>query len=103
LTAVALFLTRYHAVRQRLREFYQETAAKKGASHRELDVTACLAPLLRWVLRDWDDDRLAVAVASSFLGTRLAVLCVAVVCRGALPVAWAILPATSGTPGSGPG
>jgi Transposase DDE domain len=99
LTAVALFLAqylagRYHAVRQRLREFYQEAAAKKGRRRRDLDVTACFAPLLRWVLRDWDGDRLAVAVDASALGTRFVVLCVAVVYRGgALPVAWAVLPA----------
>jgi hypothetical protein len=99
LTAVALFLAQllgrhYHAVRQRLREFYQEAAAKKGDRRRDLEVSACFAPLLRWVLRDWQGRQLAVAVDASSLGALFVVLCVSVVCRGcAVPVAWAVLPA----------
>ena len=99
LTSVALFLAEYlgqhfDAVRQRLREFYQEAGAKKGARRRALEVSRCFAPLLRWVLRDWAERRPAVALDASSLGSRFVVLCVAVVYRGcALPVAWAVLPA----------
>jgi hypothetical protein len=101
LTAVAFSLAKllkhgYHAVRQRLREFYQEADAKKGPHRRDLDVTTCFAPLLRWLLRDWDGQRLAVAVDASTLGNLFVVLCVSVVYRGcAIPVAWKILPATA--------
>jgi Transposase DDE domain len=101
LTTVALFLAQclghhYHAVRQRLREFYQEAAAKKGNHRRDLDVTTCFASLLRWILRDWNSRELAVAVDASSLGALFVVLCVSVVYRGcAIPVAWAILPANT--------
>ena len=99
LTTVALFLAQflgrhYHAVRQRLREFYQEAAAKKGNQRRDLDVTTCFAALLRWILRDWNSRQRAVAIDASSLGVRFVVLCVSVVYRGgAIPVAWAIVPA----------
>src|SRR5262245_36026313 len=58
LSAVRFFLAKVlarkdHTVRQRLREFYPEATAKKGAHRRALDVTAGFGPLLRWVLRDW--------------------------------------------------
>src|SRR4051794_29749881 len=36
-------------VKQRLREWYCEAAAKAGGQRRELDVRPCFAPLLRWV------------------------------------------------------
>jgi hypothetical protein len=101
LTTVTLFVAQflghnYHAVRQRLREFYQEAAAKKGNQRRDLEVTACFAPLLRWLLRDWNGRQLAVAIDASSLGVLFVVLCVSVVYRGcAIPVAWAILPANA--------
>lgn len=101
LTAVAFFLAKllrhkYDALRQRLREFYQEADAKKGSKRQDLQVTSCFAPLLRWVLRDWQGRQLAVAVDASSLGSLFVVLCVSVVYRGcAIPVAWTILPATA--------
>jgi len=101
LTAVAFFLAKllackYNAVRQRLREFYQEADAKKGDQRRQLEVTICFGSLLRWVLRDWPSRQLAVALDASTLGNRFVVLCISVVYRGcAIPVAWKILPATA--------
>jgi hypothetical protein len=101
LSAVAFFLAKllgrkYDTVRQRLREFYQEAAAKKGAHRRDRDVSACFAPLLRWVLRDWQGYQLAVALEAATLGSLFTVLCVSVVYRGcAIPVAWQIVPATA--------
>jgi hypothetical protein len=101
LSAVAFFLAQlfarqYDTVRQRLREFYQEATAKKGTHRRELDVTACFGSLLRWVLRDWQGQQLAVALDASTLGSLFTVLCVRVVYRGcAIPVAWKIVPATA--------
>src|SRR5258708_17876856 len=99
LTTVALFLAqflaqKYHAVRQRLREFYQEAAAKKGDRRRDLDVTTCFAPLLRWLLRDWDGRQCAVALDASTLGALFTVLCVIVMYRAcAIPRACALVPA----------
>jgi hypothetical protein len=99
LTAVALLLAQllkqgYHAVRQRLREFYLEADAKKGEQRCQLDVTLCFAPLLRWLLRDWQGRQLATALDASSLGDRFVVLCLSVVYRGcAIPVAWKVLPA----------
>jgi hypothetical protein len=101
LSAVAFFLAKllknkYDATRQRLREFYQEAKAKKGVHRRAVDVTACFASLLRWLLRDWHGQQLAVAVDASTLGSLFTVLCVSVVYRGcAIPVAWKIVPATA--------
>src|SRR5438045_4923215 len=39
------------AVFQRLREWYLNAKQKRGKKRRELDVTKCFAPLLRWALR----------------------------------------------------
>ena len=40
-----------NTVKQRLKEWYQDSNAKKGKKRRELDVTECFAPLLKWILR----------------------------------------------------
>jgi len=101
LTAVAFFLAKlltqkFFAVRQRLREFYLEAPAKAGDHRRDLDVTTCFGPLLRWILSDWKGERLAVAIDASTLGQLFTVLCISVVYRGcAIPVAWKIVPATA--------
>jgi hypothetical protein len=101
LTAVAFFLAKLLAqkvlsVRQRLREFYLEAPAKKGTRRRDLDVSTCFGPLLRWLLRDWKGQQLAVALDASTLGSLFTVLCSSVVYRGcAIPVAWKIVPATA--------
>jgi hypothetical protein len=101
LTAVAVLLAKLlgqkiNTARQRLREFYQEADAKKGSDRRQLDVSTCFAPLLRWLLRDWPNRQLALAIDASTLGGLFVVLCLSVVYRGcAIPVAWKILPATA--------
>jgi hypothetical protein len=100
LSAVAFFLAKllkqgFHAVRQRLRDFYLPAKAKKGQHRQDLSVTSCFAPLLRWVLRDWHGRQLAIAIDPSTLGTLFVVLTISVVYRGcAIPVAWKVLPAT---------
>ena len=62
LSSVACFLAAYldqddNTTRQRLREFYQEPAAKAGSKRGRrrsgFDVTACCVPLLRWGLSFW--------------------------------------------------
>jgi hypothetical protein len=105
LTTVAYFLAKLllrkvTSVGQRLREFYQEAAAKRGhrrgGKRQQLEVSTCFAPLLRWVLRDWPNQQLAVALDASTLGERFTVLCISVVYRGgAIPVAWKVVPAAT--------
>jgi hypothetical protein len=99
LTAVASFLAtglgrKPNSVRQQLREFCYEAAAKRGAPRQELAVESCFAPLLGWVVQRWDGHQLALAVDATALGERFVVLAVSVVYRGcAIPVAWTVLPA----------
>lgn len=101
LSTVALYLAKalgwsYHALRKRLSEFSKEAAAKSGVKHgikrRDIDVTTCFAPLLRWVLSLWSGRHLALAIDVTNLADRFHVLCVSVVIAGvALPVAWKVL------------
>lgn len=100
LTTVAAFLAGVDdageaALRQRLREWYQEAPRKRGEKRQALEVTACFAPLLRWVLAWWapGERQLVLALDASSLGDRFVVLALSVVYRGcAIPVAWAVLP-----------
>jgi hypothetical protein len=48
---------------QRLREWCYAAKDKKGQKRRELEVSTCFAPLLRWILRWWpaNEPRLALA------------------------------------------
>ncbi|HMA34416.1 MAG TPA: transposase [Chloroflexia bacterium] len=102
-TTVGAFLARVWGqseatVRQQLREWTYEAPAKKGAKRVALEVRACLAPLLRWVLTYWPacDAHLAVALDATLLRDRWAVLACSVVYRGcAIPVAWKIVPANT--------
>jgi len=104
LTTVAVFLARllgrtYGAQRQQWREWCYDAADKRGQKRQEVDVQACFAPLLRWVLAAWPrgEKRLALALAldATTLGQRFTVLAISVVYRGcAIPVAWAVVPAT---------
>jgi hypothetical protein len=83
-----------NTVRQQLREFCYEAAAKRGVKRCELAVASCFAPLLRWVLRGWEGTQVALALDATSLGERFVVLALSVLYRGcAIPVAWAVLPA----------
>lgn len=87
-----------NTIRQHLRELYQEATAKAGAKRgcqrSGLEVTACFAPLLGWVLSYWSCPRLALALDVTNLGNRFHVLCVSVLYGGiGIPVAWKILTA----------
>jgi hypothetical protein len=89
----------YHALRQRLREWLYDGADRAAPCATGLAVEGCFAPLLRWVLVWWRGDRLALAVDATLHGDRLAALVVSVLYRGgAIPVAWAILPANAPGP-----
>jgi hypothetical protein len=67
LSAVAALLApllgqSFNTVRERLRDTYREAHAKSGAQRAELDVTACWAPWLNWVLEGWCGEPLAIAI-----------------------------------------
>jgi Transposase DDE domain len=84
----------FNTWKQRLREFYWEKKKKRGKKRREIDVTLCFEPLLKWVLALWHGDRLALALDPTPLGDRFTVLAISVVFgKCAIPVAWRVLPA----------
>jgi hypothetical protein len=99
LTAVTILLAtllqaKTNTVRQRLREFTYEAAAKRGAHRRELDVSTCFQPLLAWVVSGWEGTHLPLALDATSLGDRFVVLSVSVLYRScAIPVAWQIVAA----------
>lgn len=71
---------------QRLREWCDSAKdkkgkAKKGDKRRELEVSTCFAPLLKWILSWWpaDEPRLALALAATTLANRFTVLVSSVV------------------------
>lgn len=82
-------------LRQRLREFYYEAAAKRGKKRQEVDVQACFGDLLAGIVQDWQGEKaLALSLDASTLGERFTVLNLSVMYRGCgIPVAWIILPA----------
>jgi hypothetical protein len=86
----------FNTARQRLREFYQEAAAKAGAKRglkrKDFAVVDCFPLLLAWVLSFWPCKRLALALDVTNLAGRFHVLCVSGVYGGiGVPVAWTIL------------
>jgi hypothetical protein len=92
--AALLALGTWHGLRQYLREWTDDGEDKAAPCGTQLDVAACFAPLLRWVLAWWRGDQLALAVDATAHGDRVVALVVSVLYRGAaLPVAWHILPA----------
>jgi hypothetical protein len=59
-------------------------------------MSACFAPLLRGVRKDWPNAQVASALDASPWGQRLTVWCLRVVERGsAVPVAWKMVAATA--------
>lgn len=87
---------RWEAVRQYLREWLYDGADKAAPCATQLDVTACFAPLLAWVVRWWrGTEGLVLAVDATNHGDRLTALVVSVLYRGsAIPVAWHLRPMT---------
>lgn len=93
----------YHALRQRLREWLLDGADKASPCAMQVEVEACFAPLLRWVLSRWQGRELALAIDATAHGERVVALVVSVLSRGsAIPVAWAILPGNTPGPWLGP-
>jgi hypothetical protein len=101
LTAVSAFLATWlgrkePTVRQPWRACCSEATAKRGTARCALVVEPCFAPLLAWVVGQWEGTQLALALDATTLGTRCTVLALSGVDRGcAMPVAWPVLPATA--------
>jgi hypothetical protein len=86
-----------NTVRQRLKEWYQDTKAKKGKKRRELDVSKCFAPLLKWILSLWNSEEkwLPLAIDATNIGQNFTVLSLHVLYQGCgIPVAWKIVKGT---------
>jgi hypothetical protein len=84
------------ALRKRLREFYlpahAKSGVKSGVKRKDIDVSTCFAPLLRWILSLWQGGYLPLAIDVTNLGERFHVLCISVVVRGVgIPIAWKVL------------
>src|ERR687884_624214 len=93
----------YHALRQRLLEWLLDGADKASPCATRLEVEACFAPLLRWVLSRWCGRELALAIDATARDEEVVALGVSVLYRGsAIPVAWAILPGNTPGPWLGP-
>jgi hypothetical protein len=81
-------------LRQRLREWCYDAQDKRGTHRQAVEVRACFAPLLGWVLAWWGsaERRLALVLDASTLSDRFTVLAISVVYRGcAIPVAWQVV------------
>jgi hypothetical protein len=93
--AALFFLGTWETLRQSLREWLYDGQDRACPSRTEVDVTACFAPLLGWILSWWQGDHLALALDATYHHDRHVALVVSVLYRGcALPVAWHVLPAT---------
>ncbi|WP_052569120.1 hypothetical protein [Ktedonobacter racemifer] len=100
-TTIASFLAKVLAcpknnLRQRLREWCYDAKDKAGRKRAELDLEACFAPLLGWIVSCWasQEHQLALALDATTLSSRFTVLAISVQYRGcAIPVAWYVMPA----------
>jgi hypothetical protein len=92
------------SLRKRLQEWYLEADAKKGHGtggsgfqRRDFDPHAASADLLRWILDEWPNRQLVLALDPTNFGDRFTVLNISVLYRGcAVPVIWTVL--EGGTP-----
>lgn len=82
------------AVRQRLREWYEEASAKKGHHRRSLKVSSCFAPLLMWVLSllPKNQQQIALALDATTIGSKFVVLSLNILLAGSgIPIAWRVV------------
>jgi hypothetical protein len=85
---------------KRLREWYLEAEAKKGAGtqgrgkkRRDWQVEGCAPALARWVLGDWPSRSVALVLDATSIQDRFTVLAVSLVYRRcAIPLLWTVLP-----------
>jgi hypothetical protein len=91
---------------KRLREWYLEAEAKKGAGtqgrgqkRRDWQVEQCAPALGRWILDTWPSPSVALALDATSLHDRFTVLAISLVDRRcAIPLPWTVLPGN--TPGA---
>jgi hypothetical protein len=94
------------SLRKRLQEWYLEAAAKKGSGtgntgkhRRDWNPRTTAAYLFRWILDDWPNHQLVLALDPTNFEDRFTVLAISVLYRGcAVPVMWTVLP--GGEPGA---
>jgi hypothetical protein len=87
------------SLQKRLQEWYLEAAAKKGHGagaagfqRRDWDPQQAAPYLLPWILEDWPNQQLVLALDPTNLGDRFTVLNISVLYRGcAVPVLWTVL------------
>jgi hypothetical protein len=105
LTAVALALSIWLVwprpnLLKRLREWYLEADAKKGAGtqgrgrkRRDWHVEGCAPALVRWVLATWPSPSVVLVLDATTIHNRFTVLTIALVYRrSAIPLLWTVLP-----------
>ena len=88
------------SLRKRLQEWYLEAAAKKGSGtgqtgvhRRDWNPRTTAAYLLRWILEDWPNHQLVLALDPTNFEDRFTVLAISVLYRScAVPVMWTVLP-----------
>jgi hypothetical protein len=59
---VTALLACVHVVRQRLREWLYDGVDKAAPCRTQVEVSQCFAPLLRWVLSDWQGREIVLAL-----------------------------------------
>jgi Transposase DDE domain len=85
---------------KRLREWYLEAEAKKGAgaggrgrNRRDWEVADCAPALARWVLAAWPSPSLALVLDATSIHDRFTVLAISLAYRRcAIPLTWTVLP-----------
>ena len=82
LGALQTFGFGWHTPRQYLREWLRDGTDRAAPCQVQLDVDACCAPLLRWVLAWWQGPELTLAIDPTSKGEALVALVVSVVYRG---------------------
>jgi hypothetical protein len=93
LSALAPLGVEPQALRARLRALLYDGGDRAAPCAVSLDVEACFAPLLAWVVRWWEGQTLPLAIDATSLRDRQVVLSVSVLYRGnAIPVAWVVMP-----------
>lgn len=97
--AALWMLGHWQSRRQALREWLYDGQDRACRSQTEVEVAACFAPLLRWIVHWWQGDQLALALDATYQKDCYVALVVSVLYRGtAIPVAWHILPANHAGP-----
>lgn len=102
--SVALFLAmllgkKAANIEQRLYEWCIGREHKSGDHRLDWDVRGCFSPLLAWIVRLWQSEKIALVLDATSLSDQFIVLTISVVYRQmGLPVAWKIMRANTKHP-----